>query len=234
MKKAVIAIFMIITCLTLFAVGCSQTAENTGSKESQLLGNESKESSPVPSLPEESPESQPIQPDSQEVPSFEISESDKISGWKELKATVYLSEMEADQGISYSSLPDAGTVEFLLHFPDSWSFNQSSVFYDKENHKAAELAPVALSTADIDELFQDYQPLEGELLQKDSFTVNEYKCLRLIEKVPVMNGDKPFWYPHIYLISDGTHIFTIFFYSNEINESDQMLFDEIVSSFRFE
>lgn len=217
MNKSIITIGMIIIFLALLLVGCSQISEKSSSKENQLKPNDLEESSELPLIPKENID----------IPKFEISESDKISGWKKLNAKVYLSKLEVNQGISWSRLPDDSMVEFLLHFPDSWVFDNSSVFYDKENNKVAELPPVALASMDIDELFQDYQPFEGELIKKELFSVNEYKGLKLIENV------RPLWYPHEYFISDSNYIFTIFLYSYEINESDQKMFDIIVSNFSF-
>ncbi|KUG05490.1 hypothetical protein ASZ90_017087 [hydrocarbon metagenome] len=219
---------VIIICLILAAVGCSQTTEKSIRMENTPERNEIEESSQPPSLPKENQDDPPSQSNAEEIPKFEISESVKISGWKQLEARVYLSEIEVSQGISLISLPDKSTVQFLLHYPDNWVFDNTSVFYDEENNKVAELPPVALSTMDIDELFQDYRPFEAELIKKESFSVNEYKGVKIIENV------QPSWYPHEYFISDGTYIFAIFFYSQEINESDQKMFDKIVNNFSFE
>lgn len=221
---------IIIICVSLLVSGCTKTAstsetnqpgeneQTTNLPESeQQPANISKENPPQPSIPGEKEQ-------------FTVTESDIISGWNELKAEVYLSKLEiSSEGMSWSPLPDYKTTTFSLHFPDNWSFNGSSVFNNQDT-KVAEIVPVAEADITIDDLFQNYQPsvISGEeLISKELFEINGYQGLRIISKNQVP------WYPHKYYISNGFYIFSMFFYSFDINESEQQLFEKVMGTFKF-
>lgn len=166
---------------------------------------------------------------------YRVGESNIISGWRELKVTDYLYQLElGDQGMSWYNMSRNDTVSYTLHFPSEWTFNGFSIFNDREDNKVAELAPLAQTDSSMAKIFQSYQPLEGEPIAKEIVAFEYYEVLKLIEKVPVMYGEKPYWYPHTYLISDGKHLFSIIFYSYELSESDQEMYDSIARTFRFE
>lgn len=211
----------------------NQSSENEQTvnlpKEEQQPADSSKEDLQPSDVPKEN-----TQEVMTEVPSeqFEVDKSDTISDWNELKAKVYLYSLEiTSEGMSWSKLSDYKMTTFSLDFPDNWEFNGSSVFNDQDN-KVAEIVPIAEATITIDDLFQNYQPsvVAGEeLISKELFAVNGCQGLRIVSKNQI-----PFWYPHKYYISNGSYIIGMMFYSSEINESDQQLFEKIISTFRFE
>lgn len=168
---------------------------------------------------------------------FEVLDSDMIPEWKKLEVREALHQFESNgQGMNWRSLPESNMIEYEIHYPGEWDFNGFSVFSDREKNKVAELAPVAIAGMVIDTLFEHYQPSEiseEEPVVKEVVTFAEYKALKLVEKVPVMYGQKPYWYSHMYLISDGVNLFTIIFYTYELTEVDEALFAKIAGTFRF-
>jgi|GEM_PF-655933 len=166
---------------------------------------------------------------------YRVGESNIIPGWRELKARDYLYQLElGDRGMSWHSMSKNDTISYTIHFPSEWTFNGFSIFNDREDNKVAELAPLAQTDISMTEIFQIYQPLEEELIAKEKAAFEDYEVFKLIEKVPVMYGEKPYWYPHTYMISDGRYLFAIIFYSYELSESDQEMYDNIARTFRFE
>jgi hypothetical protein len=169
---------------------------------------------------------------------FVVSESGTIPGWKKLEAREPLYQFEAgDQRMSWRSLPEKDMVDYVIHYPGEWTFDGFGVFCDSANNKVAELAPVARDGMDIiNEIFRDYQPpetYEKEPILKELVAFNQFQGLRLIAKVPLMDGQRPYWYSHMYLLSNGNHLFTIIFYTYELTEPDQELFDKIAGTLRF-
>ncbi len=161
---------------------------------------------------------------------FEVSESDKIPGWKRLQARVSLSELT-----EYGSNPinDNNKYSFSIHFPGSWTIG-SSVLYDANNKKVAEIPPVILLNSGQESVFLDYKPaidFGEELISKEESQINSYPVSKTITRMPTESYS---WYPHIYRLIDGSFGFSIYFYSEEINEEDQSLFDQIVNTFNSE
>lgn len=264
MRKSIVLMGIILVCIYLIFSVCTkidyispsseinQPGENAQTanlpKEEQQPVNDSKDRPEPSNVPEENPQeieaepqlslpadNQDISPESsipKNMEQFEVAKSANISGWNELKAAAYLYKLEMNsEGMSWSLLPDYKLTAFSLDFPDNWVFNGSSVFYDQDN-KVAELVPVAEACITIDEIFQNYKPSVAtgeELISKNLLAVNGYQAIRIISK-----NEIPFWYPHKYFISNGSYIFSMNFYSDEIIESDQQLFDKIISTFRFE
>jgi hypothetical protein len=230
MKKLMTLIGILIICISLVVSGCTKTDstnETNQLRENEQTTNLPEEEQQPANISEEDPP-QPSIPGEKEQ--FEVTESDKISGWNELKARVYLFKLEINsEGMSWSPLPDYKMTTFSLHFPDNWMFNGSSVFNNQDT-KVAEIVPVAEANITIDDLFKNYQPsvISGEeLISKELFEVNGYQGLRIISKNQVP------WYPHKYYISNGSNIFSMFFYSFGINESEQQLFEKVISTFKF-
>lgn len=168
---------------------------------------------------------------------FEVLESGLIPGWKKLEAREPLHQFEAtSQGMNWRSLPQSSLAGYVVHYPGEWTFDGFSVFYDRENNKVAELAPLALTEISAEEILRNYQPSEiygEEPIAQEMITFEHYGGLKLIEKVRVMYGKEPYWYPHTYLISDGRHLFAIIFYAYELKERDQELFDQIAATLSF-
>lgn len=263
MRKAIILIGIIIGCISLLVIEYTSTddvaptskinlpseKEQTSNfvQEEQQTSNGSKDESqpsavpgetlheivtePSPSQPVENQDNSPQTSTPGEKEQFEVAESDNISGWYKLTGTVYLYKMEIhSEGMSWSELPDDKMTTFSFDFPNDWVLN-SSVFNDPSS-KVAEVFPVAEACITIDDIFQNYQPsvVDGEeLISKELFSVNGYQCLSIISKNQI-----PAWYPHKYFISNGSYVFCMNFYSFEISESDQELFNKIISTFRFE
>lgn len=179
------------------------------------------------------------QPNSAVLPErFAVSESGLIPGWKKLEARQPLHQFETNgQGMSWRGLPENNMADYVIHFPGEWTFDGFGIFYDRANNKVAELAPVARDGMDIiDEVFRDYQPpatYKKEPIVKELVAFNPCQGLRIIEKVPIMDGERPYWYSHMYLISNGNYLFTIIFYTYELKAPDQELFDKIAGTFRF-
>ncbi|MGI6434692.1 MAG: hypothetical protein ACOX0F_04950 [Syntrophomonadaceae bacterium] len=166
----------------------------------------------------------------EEADKMEVMASDKIPGWKKLKARVSLSEL-----IEHGSQPidDNKKVGFSIHFPGSWTMS-SSVFCDENNKKVAEIPPTVLLKSGQEAVFLDYKPATDngeELVSKEAIQINSCKGSKIITKIPTESGS---WYPHIYRLTDKTHGFTIVLYSKVINKEDQALFDKIINTFNFE
>jgi hypothetical protein len=135
-------------------------------------------------------------------------------------------------GDSRGSTPLEGdkTVEYSLRVPASWILD-GTVLTDS-NNKIGEIAPVVLLNPGEEAKFLDYKITEGNVLSKELISVAEYKGTKVILQTGTESGS---WYPHIYLISDGTLGFTFTIYSpNQIrNEAEEKLFDGIVQTIRF-
>lgn len=166
---------------------------------------------------------------------FVVVDSDRIDGWKKLTANVSLYEMTyyGDRRGS-TQIEGNKTIEYSIHFPGSWALSDT-VFVDSNNNKVAEITPVVLFKPGEETEYLDYQiPSEEaniKLLLKESIS-NEYEGTKLVLQVDTGYG---VWYPHQYILSNGTHGFTImrYSYSPIADEEEEKLFEEIVHSFRF-
>ncbi len=161
---------------------------------------------------------------------FEVLESDKIPGWKKLQARGSLSEL-AENGSH--PINDNSKFGFSIHFPGNWTLN-SSVLYDANNKKVAEIPPVILLKSGQELEFLDYQPaidFSEELISKEEIEINSCQGSKTIIKIPTESG---IWYPHIYRLIAENYGFTIHLYSEEINKEDQALFDRIINTINFE
>lgn len=214
------AIIIIISLLLLVMSGCanSNIPQDKVQEEPQVTPKQENQSvTPKPAVTEEADK-------------MEVIESDKIPGWKKLKAWVSLSELT-----EHGSQPidDNKKLGFTIHFPGNWTMS-SSVFYDGNNKKVAEIPPTVLLKSGQESVFLDYKPAidHGEqLISKEEIQINSYKGSKIITKIPTESGS---WYPHIYRLTDETHGFAIFLYSEVINKEEQALFDRIINTFNFE
>lgn len=181
---------------------------------------------------------QQVTPDASAIPMedtlenhFEVTDSDQIPGWKRLKATVIL------QGLTENGstpLANSQLFSYSIHYPGSWSFNDSSVFYDADNKKIAEIPPAVFLMPAEEAVFLANKPdvnFVDELVSQQDLKVNSYPGSKTVLKVGTEAGN---WYPHVYRVSDGTHGFSINLYSRVINEADQKLFADIVNTLQFE
>lgn len=231
MKKLICVILLL--SLLLLVNGCNNTnsTEATSKGEEQNTGiqkhpsNQSDTSSKVNQ--EESPNVIPTNKDQ-----FIITNSVEHGDWKELSAKVSLSEMICD-GDSRGSTNLVGDtmIEYSILFPSSWTL-KDTVFEDSNDNKVAEIAPVVLLKQGEEAEFLDYKTSEGNILTKESISVTEYKGTKVVLQVGTEVGS---WYPHMYMISDGTFGFTITVYSHNLirDEVEEKLFDDIVKTFRF-
>ncbi len=134
----------------------------------------------------------------EESDKLEVSESDKIPGWKKMQASVSLSELT-----EYGSQPinDNMKYGFSIHFPGTWTM-VSSVFYDDNNKKIGEIPPVILLKSGQEPGFLDYKPaidFGEELISKEEIEINSCPGSKTITKTTTESGS---WHPHIYRLID--------------------------------
>ena len=169
----------------------------------------------------------PAPPTLEEENKHEVSESDRIPGWKMLNARVSISEL-TDHGSQ--PLNDGRMVGFSIHFPGSWTLD-SSVIYNADNKKTAEIPPVVLLKIDQEEEFLDYTPvMDEELISHQVFNTESCLGSKTITRIDTESGS---WYPHIYRLIDENYGFTMVLYSEELNTEDEALYDEIMDTFSF-
>lgn len=210
-------LFVMSGCADLDVSGVSEISKDSVLEEPQ-----------VPDKPE-NPDIAADTIETAETDKSKITESDKIPGWKKLNARVPLSELTENGA---HPIEDSEEFEFSLHFPGSWTMSYT-VFYDDNNHKVAEIPPAVLLEPGQESEFLSYNPSvvsDEELLTKAEFPVGAYKGSKTVTKIPTESGS---WHPHIYRITNNTYGFSIFLYSETINEEDQALFDRIVSTVSF-
>ncbi len=167
---------------------------------------------------------------SQQDEPFSVTASDKIPGWKKVQANLALSQLTA-----YGSQPmDSPTeLRFTIHFPGDWTID-SSVFYDGNNKKVAEIPPPILLKPGEQAVFLNYKPeinQSEELICTEAIQIDNYPGSRTITRIATESG---LWNPHIYRLTSGNYGFSIVFYSPQVTEQDQELFDKIVNAIRLE
>lgn len=168
----------------------------------------------------------PVPPALEEADKYELLESDR--GWKKLNARVSISEL-TDHGSQ--PLNDGRMVGFSIHFPGNWTLD-SSVIYNADNKKVAEIPPVVLLKIDQEEEFLDYKPvMDEELISHSVFNTKSCLGSMTITRIATESGS---WYPHIYRLIDENYGFTMVLYSEVLNAEDETLYDEIMDTFSFE
>lgn len=213
-------IVILLSLLLLAISGCENSTSPQDKVQEEPQVTAIQENQSIPSEPAVT----------QEADKLGVMESDKIPGWKKLKTRVSLSELT-----EHGSQPidDNNEMGYTIHFPGSWTIS-SSVFTDGNNKKVAEIPPMVLLKSGQEPEFLDYKPStnhDEELISKEEIQINSCQGSKTITKIPTESG---IWYPHIYRLSNGTHGFTISFYSEVINKDDQELFDRVASTFNFE
>ncbi|KUO59261.1 MAG: hypothetical protein APF84_10030 [Gracilibacter sp. BRH_c7a] len=166
---------------------------------------------------------------------YVITNSDKIDGWQELKTKVFLNEMTyyGDQKV-LSQIDEDKMIGYSINFPDSWTLNNTVLKANQK--KIAELIPIFLLELNEDSEFLDFiipeEYTENELVSKEMITIGGYRGYKIV--LEVTNYET--WYPHTYYLTDGNYVFGISLYSYSPKEDsvEQKLFDDIVSSFRFD
>lgn len=196
----------------------------------QMAKPGSGETSPEPQTTLQ-PEEQKISAKDQDNQSSDESgnDLDEISGWKSLEQRVTLSELTE---YGSQAIDNSQEIGFSILLPGSWTID-SGVFYDDKNRKVAEIPPSVILKPGQEKEFLDYQPasMQGEeLVSTETIQINSYSGVKVITSIPTEIG---VWYPHIYRISDGEYGFTMVFYSEELNQEDQDLFDRIINTFSF-
>ncbi|NLO97432.1 MAG: hypothetical protein GX091_05115 [Peptococcaceae bacterium] len=168
---------------------------------------------------------------------FEIIPSRTNPKWNKLKAKVNLSEFQlTENGMQWSAFaPHNRMTNYSFDYPQTWNFDGLSLFY-KDNQKIAELAPAAETQIALITIAENYEPvaLSGtELLAKKVYTLGKYDILKIIEKFPDY-GLNTFCYSYTYLVQYEKQLFTILFYSYDLEKTEEELFDQIVASFQWE
>lgn len=165
-----------------------------------------------------------------------ISDSDTKKGWEELKAIVFLNEMTYYRDYNVLSQMDGDRmVEYSIQFPDSWTLNYTVFNEDIDKKKVGELLPVFLLESNDESEFLKFkipeEYTENELISEELVTFGEYSGFRII--LEVTNSET--WYPHTYYLTDGKYVFgiSLYSYSETRDKAEQKLFDDIVSTFRF-
>ncbi len=218
-----IILFLLISLLLLVPSGCVNPGKPS---------DKTQESPPV-TYPQEDPgvtSKQPVtdEADKYEADKYEVLESDRIPDWKKLKARVSISEL-TDHGSR--PLNDEKRCGFSIHFPGSWTLD-SSVLYNAENKKVAEIPPVVLLKTGQEAEFLDYKPvMEEELISHQVFNTKSCRGSKTITKIATESGS---WYPHIYRLIDENYGFTMVLYSGGLNVEDETLYDRIVDTFSLE
>lgn len=213
-----IILFLMISLLLLMLSGCV----NPGN-----LSDKAQEIPPVTS-PQEDPGVTSKQPVTDEADRYEVLESDRIPGWKRLNARVSISELT-----NHGSQPlnDGKKCSFTIHLPGSWTMN-SSVLYNADNKKVAEIPPVVLLKINQEAEFLDYKPvMDEELISHKVFNTKSCLGSKTITRIATESGS---WYPHIYRLIDENYGFTIVLYSGGLNAGDETLYDRIAETFSLE
>lgn len=182
----------------------------------------------------------PTTPSSLESPSnneerYIISHSN-IDGWKELEAKVFVNELtyHRDQRV-LTQMEENRMVEYSIKLPESWTLDYTVLNKGTEHKKVGELLPVFLMKPNEESEFLEFEIpeeyTENELFSIEKVTFGEYKGLKIIFEVTKSET----WYPYSYYLTDGTYIFGITLYSYSLNrdETEQKVFDDIISTFRF-
>ena len=127
-------------------------------------------------------------------------------------------------------LNDGSRVGFFIHFPGSWTLD-SSVLYNADNKKTAEIPPVVLFKINQEEEFLDYKPvMDEELISHGVFNTKSCLGSKTITRIDTESGS---WYPYIYRLIDENYGFTMVLYSEILNAEDETLYDEIMDTFSF-
>lgn len=157
--------------------------------------------------------------------------SAKSNDWKVISGKGILNKMSYDGDSRGSTVLEGNkTVEYSLRVPESWILE--GTFFTDSNNKIAEIAPVVLLSPGEEAKFLDYKTDQGIIISKEAISFAEYKGTKVILQTDTESGS---WYPHMYLLSDGSLGFTFTIYShNQIrNETEEKRYDEIVQTVKF-
>ena len=165
---------------------------------------------------------------------YKISHS-SIETWNELEAKVFLNEIASYGGhnVLYQTQEDQ-MVEYSIKYPGNWTLNGTVFSKDFEQKKIGELFPVFLLEPNAEsfisfKILEEYT--EDELISKEIVNFGVYKGFKIISQVTTSET----WYPHTYYLTDGTYVFgiSLYSYSEERDQVEEQLFDDIVSTFCF-
>lgn len=189
--------------------------------DSKLVDDEKNQNNP-----KEEPSS--IEEDGEAV--FEIQESKKIDGWKQLifKDQSY----STTDWESYSFEEDSPMVAYSIHFPGEWEL-EYSVFHNEKNEKVAELFPPIVMKPEQKLLDNWQNQAESELISKKEIKVGNLTGIKIISKVYPSDGDISEWYPHTYYLTDGKQVFAMTFYDMEEGSGSEDLYDKVIKTFEF-
>lgn len=210
-------VMIIIGLSLLLTNGCakSDTPQDRVQEDPQVISQQNDQNvAPKPAVTDESSTGEEF-------------EADKISGWEKLQVKSSLSELTEHGSQTINTDEKKG---FSIYIPGSWTMT-SSVLHDADNKKVGEIPPVILLKPGQEPVFLDFEPdidYGEELISKKEMEINSCQGTKTVTKIQTESGS---WYPHIYRLIDETYGFTIFLYSEEINEEDEALFDRIVNTF---
>ncbi len=129
---------------------------------------------------------------------------------------------------------------FSIEYPAYWTLD-GSVFYDADEKKIAEFSPGLVILKNGQECFDvfvgesDYGNIA--FVSEKEITIGRFNGVLRIVKVIYEGGSPDWsgtWYPNEYCLSDGNMAFVMSFFEYELNTGDRELFEEILSSLRFE
>lgn len=161
---------------------------------------------------------------------FEVEDSKIINGWKQL--TFKDHAYTTDDWDSYSFRDDTPMISYMIHFPGNWDI-EYSVFSDENGQKVAELLPPIIMSKD-QSLLDGWEASDDcKLISKEDIKVWDLEGFKIILEAYPFGGDIDKWYLHTYYLTDGEKVFAMNFYSLELSEENQKLYDKIIKTFEF-
>ena len=166
---------------------------------------------------------------------YAISPSDMIKGWNKLNAKVFLHEVTfyRDQKV-LTQIDEERMIEYSINVPGTWTLTDTVFFEGAERQKAAELIPAFLYEPNQESNLRFILPEEG--IEDNRSSINKVQFGNYEGyKITLEVSDYDTYYPHTYYLTDGTYVFGIvlYSYSEQRDALENILFDDIVSSFKF-
>ncbi len=159
-----------------------------------------------------------------------IDESISQTGWKKFSSDgKYV--FSTENWSLYSIKKD--DFSFSIKYPSEWQLN-GSVFDDASGNKIAEFLPGLVVLSPNQKCF-DFDKEEnrriGELISRTSVSIGGKTGVLEINKTGTQRG---VWYPNIFCLSEGEKAFVMSFYEHELGGGNRELFEEILTTLKFE
>ncbi len=154
---------------------------------------------------------------------------DAPKDWKVLNQKE--SPMSTTDWIDFQSADNQESIGYSISYPGDWTL-EYSVFLDKEGKKVAELIPpIVLSQGQ--QPFDNWKPGYGDkLISRKEISLDGLSGQKITTKT--IPDDGPVWYPHSYCIAKDNKAFMIIFYEQELDSGEEALFNQIVSTLKFQ